>query len=324
MKNILILIIGLAIGAGGFWLVTSRRESDHDEHKEHEEHAAEKGAHDENVIKLDKKQQAAAGLEIALPQKGELAEEIKGYGRILDPSQIVSPILDIQTARVTADASGKEFQRLKTLFSQGQNASARALEASEATARRDEMLVGLAEAKLRATLGPALTERKDFSEIIEALSKMQWVLARIDVLSGVPEKLPSQIRIAPLANESASIPAELLGPAPSAETAIQGSGFLLLIKTNSRAPNTAIIGSIPVAGRDREGFYVPAKALLQEGPETILLVQASDAAFRKTPVEVARITDKGAFITAGLAATNRVVISGAHQILSVTRTEAEE
>ncbi|HUS35430.1 MAG TPA: hypothetical protein VM680_08780 [Verrucomicrobiae bacterium] len=324
MKNILILIIGLALGAGGFWLVTSRHESDHSEHKEHEEHAVEKSPHDDNVIKLDKKQQAAAGLEIALPQKGQLAGEIKGYGRVLDPSQIVSPSLDIQTARVTADASAKEFQRLKTLFSQGQNASARALEAAEATARRDEMLVGVAEAKLRATLGPALTERQDFSATIEALSKMQWALARIDVLAGAPEKLPPQIRVAPLANESASIPAELLGPAPSAETSIQGNGFLLLIKTNSLTPNTAIIGSIPVPGRDHAGFFIPAKSLLQEGPETILLVQTGDDAFRKTPVEVARITDQGAFITAGLAATNRVVISGAHQILSVTRTEAEE
>lgn len=324
MKNVLILIIGLAIGAGGFWLVASHRASDHDEPKEHAEHAEEKSGHDENVIKLDKKQQTAAGLEIALPEKASLAEEIKGYGRVLDPSQIISPALDIGAARVTAHASARELQRLKTLFTQGQNASARSLETAEAAARRDEMLVGLAEAKLRATLGPALAERKDFSEIIEALSKMQWALARVDVLSGAPEKLPPQIRVAPLANESASIPAELLGPAPSAETSIQGAGYLVLIKTNSLASNTAIIGSIPVAGRDREGFFVPAQALLQEGPETIVLIQTADDAFRKTPVEVARITDQGAFVTEGLAATNRVVISGAHQILSVTRTEAEE
>jgi hypothetical protein len=319
MKNVLILIIGLAIGAGGFWLVSSHRES---EKPEHEKSAEEKsGPHDESIIKLDAKQQKAAGVETALPQPARLPEEVKGYGRVLDPAQVVTMTLDIQAAQATADASKKEFERLKTLYAQGQNASARSLETAEAAARRDETLLGLAEAKLRTTLGRTLMERKDFGQIIEALSKMEWLLARIDIVSGAPEKLPAQLRVAPLANESATISAELLGPAPVAETTIQGRGILVLIKTNSLAPNTALVGWIEIPDHDHTGVIVPATALLQEGVDTIVLVQASDETFKKTEIEVERMTDKGAFITEGLAATNRVVVSGAHQILSVTRAE---
>lgn len=319
MKNVLILIIGLALGAGGFWLVSSRHEA---EKPEKENHAEEKpGSHDESVIKLDAKQQKAAGVETALPQAARLPDQVKGYGRVLDPAQIVSMTLDIQAAQVTANASKKEMERLKTLYAQGQNASARSLETAVAAAQRDETLLGLAEAKLRTTVGRTLIERKDFGEIIDGLSKMEWALARIDVLSGAPEKLPPQIRVAPLANESASMPAELLGPAPVTEMTVQGRGFLVLIKTNSLAPNTAIAGWIDVPDHDHEGVIVPSTALLQEGPDMIVLVQASEDTFKKTDVDVERMTDKGPFITEGLTATNRVVVSGAHQILSVTRAE---
>ena len=153
---------------------------------------------------------------------------------------------------------------------------------------------------------------------------MDWAIARIDVLNGAPDESPAKVRVAPLANESAIIPAELLGTAPSADVSVQGRGYLVLIKTNSLAPNTAIVGSIDVPGHDHDGFLIPTAALLQEGPETIVFVQATDDTFKKVGVEVDRVTGKGAFVTEGLTATNRVVISGAHQILSMTTAEAEE
>jgi hypothetical protein len=316
MKNILILIIGLGIGATGFWLISTHRKEKAEPEKAHaEEHAAP------GVIKLDKKQQAAAGIETAAPEPMRLPEEVKGYGRVLDAATLVTMTLDIQAAHATADASQKEFERLKTLFGQGQNASARALETAEAAAKRDQTLVTVAEAKLRTTLGLDVMARKDLPELFEALAKLEWAMARIDIAGGAPDKLGSTVRVAPLANENAAISAELLGVAPLAESSIQGRGFLALIKTNSLPPNTAIIGWFEDPDHPREGFLIPNKALLQEGTDMIVIMQTGDDTFKKAVVEVDRATEKGAFITEGLAATNRVVISGAHQILSVTTAE---
>jgi hypothetical protein len=320
MKNILTLIIGIALGAAGFWFVSSR----HIEKPDHEKPAEEKTDHDADVIKLDKKQQDAAGVETALPEPVRLPVEVKGYGRVLDPAQFVSLALDVQAARATAEASKKELERLKTLYAQGQNASARALETAEAAAKRDETLLNVAEARLRAALGPTIVDRKDFPDLIEALSRMRWAVARIDTLSGGTNEFGSTVRIAPLSNENASVPAELLGTAPVADVSIQGRGFLALIKTNFLAPNTTVIGSIEVPGKESKGFLIPIKALLQEGPETIVVIQANENEFRKVRVEVERMTDKGAFVTEGLAATNRVVVAGAHQVLSVTKAEAAD
>ena len=325
MKNVLILIIGLALGAGGFWLVSSHRaESAAHEKVDKEKEADEKPAHDEDVIKLNKKQQAAAGIEIGSPAPIELSQEVKGYGRILDPSQFVSLVLDVQAAQTTAEASKKELDRSKTLFSQGQNASARTLETAEAAAKRDELLFNVASSKLRAAFGPSILQRPDFSEIIQMLSQMQWSLARIDLPSAPQNELGATARIAPLANDSPAINAEILGPAPTADLSVQGRGYLALIKTNSFSPNTAIAGSIETPDHTEKGFLIPSKAVLQEGPETIVFVQSADDAFKKTPIEISRTTDKGAFVTEGLSATNRVVISGAHQILSVTKAEAAD
>jgi len=325
MKNVLILVIGLAIGAGGFWLISSHRtESAAHEKAESGKPSESKLAGGADVIKLDKKQQAAADIETTLPQPTRLPEEVKGYGRILDQAQFVSLSLDVQAAGATADASKKEFDRLKTLYAQGQNASARALETAEAAAKRDETLFNVSEAKLRTALGPAIVSRKDFSKIIDALSKMEWALARIDVPSSGAQEFGSTVRVAPLSNEKAAIGAELLGVAPAADASIQGRSFLALIKTNSLTPNTTILGYLEIPTQPQSGFLVPAKALLQEGDETIVLTQTADDSFKKTPVEISRVTDQGAFITEGIIATNRVVINGAHQILSVTKAEAAD
>src|SRR5258707_28777 len=131
MKNILILVAGLLVGAAGFWLFSRHHaEEKHEPEKVHEETKAESG-----MIKLDKKQQAAAGIETTLPESARLPEEVKAYGRALDPAPLVAMALEVQAARAVLEASTKEFERTKILYSQNQNASARAFEMADAAAK---------------------------------------------------------------------------------------------------------------------------------------------------------------------------------------------
>src|SRR4051794_34536476 len=97
MKNLLILILGLLIGAGGFWLVSSRHHAD----KEESDAKKPEQAHsEEGVFKLSKEQQAAAGIKLTEPQAAKLAEQIKAYGRVLDPAAFITLKLDVDAARV--------------------------------------------------------------------------------------------------------------------------------------------------------------------------------------------------------------------------------
>ena len=115
MKTFLTLLIGIVLGAAALWFVSSRVKSDEkkEEKSEHHENAVE-----ESVLKLDKKKQGAAGIQTAQPKPAKLAEQIKGYGRVLDPAPIVAMMLDVQAAQATTEASEKELKRLQSLFQQ--------------------------------------------------------------------------------------------------------------------------------------------------------------------------------------------------------------
>ena len=318
MKTFFTLLIGVVAGAAALWLVSARLKGEKKEEDAKAEHHEESAA-DEGVIKLDKKKQESAGIQTAQPKAAKLAEEVKGYGRVLDPAPIVGMMLGAQAAQATAEASEKDLRRLQALFAQGQNASARSLETAEAAAKRDHVLLATAQTKLQMTLGPALD-----GKVLDQLATLKWALARIDVPSGRSLAEVKTASIGALANENARVDAEILGPAPATDEAIQGMGFLALIKTNSFAPNTAISAALPLNGHEDEGFIVPENAVLQEGAETIAFVQTGDETFKKVMLETDRRTKEGWFVTKGISATDRVVIAGAHQLLSVTRAEPAE
>jgi hypothetical protein len=315
------LILGLVIGAGGFWLF-SREGPSGPESKENAEKAAEEaGAKEENgVFKLDKKQQAPAGIKTAKPVRTEVPAEVKGYGRVLDPAPVIALKLDVDAARAALNASSKEFERVKGLYALNQNASARTLETAEAAVKRDQVQLDLALAKFRTSLGPALAKRDDLPALMDSLGQLKWNLLRIDILSEAPDKLPENFRVAPLANEKSAFEAELLGPAPVADAAIQGRGFLGLMKTNALAPNMMIAGWLEDSAHSREAIVIPSTALLQDGAQTVVFIQSGDESFKEVPVDARRTAD-GKAIVSGLAETNQVVIAGAHQILSIAKAE---
>jgi hypothetical protein len=321
MKNILILSLGLAIGAGGVWLFERHR---HTEAPEHAEAVSEEAHSEAGTIKVATNQQAAAGLKIEQPESASFSPEIKGYGRVLDPSALVMLEHDVTVARASLEASSRDFERVKVLYGQNQNASARALETADALLKRDRAQLAASEVRRLATFGPKLSQREDLPDILNAVARMEWALVRVDVPPGLMAGPPSKFRVAPLANEQATFDAELLGVAPLADPSMQGQGFLGLIKTNGLSPNIAVAGWIEDLSRKVDGFVVPSGAVLLEGGKMIVLVQVGPEAFRKLEIEIDRPVKDGVFVTSGISASNRVVTAGAHQILSVTRAESAE
>lgn len=315
------ILLGVLIGGTAAWLYLAHRL---EPAKEKGEQKEEKAASD--LIKIDAQQQANAGIQTALPEATELKPEVKGYGRVLDPTPLVSVALEIQSAQAALEASSKEYARLKTLYAQNQITSARALETGEAAMKRDQLLLNAARAKLVTAWGSALVQRKDFEAMLEPLSKLEWALLRLDLPADrIPEANLTAATIAPLSDQDRRFHAEVLGPATTAETQLQGIGFLLLVKTNALPPGTAVTGWMPVPGGSIQALVVPRTALLQQGNANVVLVQTAPDSFKPAPVSLERMLENGWAITNGLAATNRIVISGAQQILSeATKGEAAE
>ena len=320
MKRILpALLAGLALGVVGTWLLLKSHHDEHEEKKpdaglQEESHVIKTNGH--TLVKLEEKEQQGAGLKLAPLEAATLRPEARVYGRVLDSSSLVQSLSEIMTATSALDASQKELARLKMLAAD-QNTSARALETADATARRDQIALESAHMRLVSNWGKAVAGQNDLPAFIHTLASMETVLARLDLPFGsAAEGLPTGVRIAALAAEEKLLPAQLLGPAPSADPQVQGQGFLVHLKTASLPPGAALSGWLSLPGEEEKGVLVPRSALVRHEGEAFIYVQRSPGVFERREVELEHPLEKGWFVAEGLQAGESIVISGAQQLLS--------
>lgn len=320
MKRILpALLAGLALGVAGTWLLLKSHHDEHDEKKpeagpKEESHVIKTNG--QTLVKLDEKEQQGAGLKLAPLEAATLRPEARVYGRVLDASSLVQSLSEIMLARSALDASQKELARLKTLAAD-QNTSARALETADALARRDQITLESAQMRLVSTWGKSVAGQNDLPAFVHALATMDTVLARLDLPFGsVAEGLPTSVRIAALVSEERLLPAELIGPAPSADPQVQGQGFLVRVKTGSLPPGAAVSGWLSFPGEEEKGVLVPRSALVRHEGAAFIYVQRSPGLFERREVELEHPLEKGWFVAEGLKTGESIVISGAQQLLS--------
>jgi hypothetical protein len=270
------------------------------------------------VINLSDEAQGDMGILVKKPEAGQLSPELKGYGRVQDPAPLVGLINELASARAAAVASSNEQARLKTLAAQD-NASARALQAAEAAALRDQLAVQSAQDRLELSWGTVARDESELWALTRSLTALETVLIRVDVPLG--ENLaspPSDARVATLAGEPVS--ARFLGRAPSVDPQMQGRGFLLLLKPNTAklAPGEAVTGYLKIPGEPLAGVVVPREAVVRtEGAGWIYLHGGGGEAFTRVQVALEYPTPAGWFVTNGVSANDYIVVTGAQQLLSL-------
>src|ERR1051326_2447598 len=223
------------------------------------------GTNGETIITLDAATQKLMGLETSVVLAAQLTPEIKGYGRVLDVAPLTSLVADLMAAHAAAAASQAELSRLKTLAAQS-NASERALQAAEAAAARDQSQVESIRLRLLASWGHSIAERPDLPAFVTSRSSLSNLLVQLDLPAGQPlTALPTGARLLTLGEESNTLPAELLGPAPTVDPQLQGRGFLFLLLTNSwqLAPGAAVSSLLQFPGEPQKGIEVPRNALVR-------------------------------------------------------------
>ena len=297
MKRILpALIVGLAIGAAGAWLLLKSRHEEHEEKKPEAAHKEESPiikTNGQTFVRLDEKQQKAAGLALAPLEAATLRPEARAFGRVLDPASLVASLAEIMTASSALDASQKELARVKALAGD-QNTSARLLETADAAARRDQIAVDAAQLRLVSTWGKAVASQKDLGAFIHSLAAQEAVLVRLDLPFGTGvEGEPASVRVAALTAQEKLLPAELLGPAPTADAQIQGQGFLVLVKSGALPPGAAVTGWMSLPGDAEKGVLVPRSALVRHEGEAFVYVQRGPEMFLRVEVELEHPLEKG-------------------------------
>src|SRR3989441_5917546 len=228
--------------AGLLAACTKTGEEKENEKPKAEESHVKRDALGEIIVTLDAETQKRIGLELEVPASAQWQPEVKGYGYVLDPAPLVSLLSELAPAHVAAATSQHEFERLRTLAEQN-NASVRALQAAEATAKRDQLLVESLRTKLMLGWGKAVLERDDPPAFVKSLANREQALVRVDLPAGESlNRPPSSARLISLSDSEHPVAAEFFDAAPAVDPQTQGQGFLFLVsgKPAGFSPNAAV------------------------------------------------------------------------------------
>jgi hypothetical protein len=277
-------------------------------------------------VHLSEEAQRRAGLQVVTLSEQRLSPEIKAYGAVLDPGPLAALAAERSAARAALDASDKEYQRVKLLHDQAQNASAKALDTATAALRHDEVALESAQARLVAAWGTAVAAQADSPAFVRSLVAVDAALARADLPLGASLSSPLLgVSVASLSGRGAAVVVQYLGRAPSVDAHTQGQGLLLLMRSGALPPGTAIVASLAVAGEELVGTLVPASAILRYEGQQYVFLQTADESFRRQEITLERGLAAGWFVREGVKPGDRVVVVGAQQLLSEEQKgQAEE
>lgn len=305
------LVVGLLVGAGATWILLSHPAA---------EAPADKPAGPDITTgsAAISKQLAALGLAFAAPQSIDLAPEIKGYARVLDPTPLAGLVADLRTAQAAANASTQDHARVKQLHDQGENASQQAVEAAQAAMLRDRAQLAAAESRLSFAWGRSLTTRPDLDDLLHALATGDAALVRIDVAaSEAPAGAPAKAWVAPFSGDNPTRhDVELLGSAPAADPQAQGVGYLALWRDHPFPPGAALNAGLVLAGDPQKRLVLPRGAFVRHEGGVFVYVQNTEGGYERRLVTLGPGLDSGIVVTDGVAEKDQVVVTGAQQLLA--------
>jgi hypothetical protein len=274
------------------------------------------GANGETILTLDAETQARMGLKTENPVSLQWQPEVKGYGTVIDPATLSAAVADLESARTAAEASGKEYDRLKILAAQD-NVSARALETAKATATHDELAFQSALRKFALDWGQALAGGIDREKILSEVANGRAALVRIDLSPG--ETLsppPASARMVALTDETKSVAGRLCSATVGVNPQTQSQTFIYRVEGQPLTLGSAVTGFLKISGEPVAGVLVPAGAVLRYEGKGWIYVQTGTNDFTRAEISLDQPAENGWFVSGHLTATNGVVVVGAQTVLS--------
>ncbi|MDE2471166.1 MAG: hypothetical protein KGL35_21135 [Bradyrhizobium sp.] len=309
-------MLGIALGGGGAWLIFLQK---HPPSSPPSEPADTAEAQPTGTVTLSAAQAKAVGITASRLMPRDVARELKGYGRVLDPTPLAGALAEIESAQAALEASRKEYDRAQALFARDQNVSARALETAEAAMKRDQAQLVADRTQLVGRWGQALAERPDLAKLVPALIAHEAALVRIDVApTDALSSPPVGGRIESPGNESRSFEAEFIGVVPSADTQVQGQGFFCLIKRSALTflPDMTVTGFLELGGEPLRGLVVPNSAVVRFEERAWVYVENAGTTFTRREVSLGHPLNDGWLVLDGIRSDERIVTNGAAILLS--------
>jgi hypothetical protein len=251
------------------------------------------------------------------PAAGQWSQEVKGYGRVIDPAPLAGLLNELILAQAATNATTREWERQKTLLAQT-NTSPRALQAAEAAALHDQLAVQSVRDRLAMGWGSVLAGKGDLAEFVQSLAARQAALVRVDLAAG--ESLadpPVGARVVALSGKTTV--AKYVSPTTDVDPQIQGQGFLFSIQSNSisLAPGQALTVWLQVPGEPMAGVIVPSDSVLRlEGSGWVYMMNKGGESFTRRKIPLDRPTAAGWFVSGLIKTDDYIVVTGAQTLLS--------
>lgn len=258
--------------------------------------------------------EAAAAIITAVAEAAEAPAEIAALGRVLDPAALVEVAAALANARVGASAAERDLARTQTLARDHANASERELAVVELAAAQARG--ALAQARTRALASFGTSDAARIAELAARLARGELALARIELPAGTP--LPGArdaIRVSAPALGIAERDARLIGPVGALDASLPGPAVLIAIAPSPPPAGAALEARIAL-GAPVRGVWLPESAVSWSEGEPIAFVASGAAKFARRTLTLVRPLRAGYLASAGVEAGERVVTSGAQQLLS--------
>lgn len=229
----------------------------------------------------------------------------------------------LQKAQITASVSQREYKRLKKLYSEDQNASAKALQAAAGAYSGDEVDVHLARQNLSLAAGAI---QQSWGEAITG-----WLAHNRNKLGKVLRRNSVLIEMTVPADESISAPpsiefnlpaggrafARFVSAYPQVDPRIQGTGYLYVTRARpGLAPGFNLATHFGV-GALSSGVIIPSSAIVWWHGKAWAYVATAPGRFVRHEVSTDIRAPGGWFVTQGFAPGASVVTRDAQQVLGV-------
>lgn len=281
------------------------------------------------ILTLDADTQVLSGIRAEPLASSSHRAEVAAYGTVLD----LQPFIDLRSrymaataaaevARATAAASRQESERSRTLYQDNQNISLKAYQTAQAIYQADQARATAAALEVQNIRGSLRQQAGETlarwvlaarSSAFERLLKRQEVLLRVVVPLGANVQAPATIQIA--ANNNQRLSAFLVSASPQSDPSIQGNAFIYRTAA-ALASGAHLAAYLPMSRHAEQGVLIPASAIVWYGGQPWAYVQLGADRFARHAVSQQAPMNNGFFVTDGIKAEARVVISGAQLLLS--------
>lgn len=282
----------------------------------------------ETFITLDEKTQATSGIETRALAATTQLQRYRANAIVLSIQSLtqlrtnyLSDLAQVDKAKAALEVSQPEYERLKQLYEDNQNAAAKTLQAAEGTWHSDQVVLRAANEALqmndtlaRQSWGGVLAKWiSDGSPALERILMQKDLFLQVSFSGGSSVDPPNASVQLPSGKTQ---PAEFISPYPSVDPRIQSASFLYLTQATPELAPGMTLSVLLATGPSQKGVIISRSATVWWQGKAWTYVQTAPERFARREVPTDSPVSEGWFAPSGFKAGDKVVIRGSQQLLS--------